>query len=72
LPGVGARGTAGGGSYHTQIERAARRGGRTYSRSYTHYKQRRRQSRADVTATRPNGKTATNSVNRSVNNGAHG
>lgn len=45
------------------------RGGRTYSRSYTHYNNGGGNLGRTATATRPNGKTATNSFNRSVNNG---
>lgn len=45
------------------------RGGRTYSRSYTHYNNGGGNLGRTVTATRPNGKTATSSFNRSVTNG---
>ena len=45
------------------------RGGRTYSRSYTHYNNGGGNLGRTVTATRPNGKTAASSFNRSVNNG---
>jgi hypothetical protein len=45
------------------------RGGRTYSRSYTHYNNAGGNVGRTVTTTRPNGKTATSSFSRSVNNG---